>query len=503
MKKGIVYLVGAGPGDPGLITVKGADCLRKADIVVYDYLANPVLLNLAPLQSKKLYVGKKGATHSAEQQDINALLVAEARRGKTVVRLKGGDPYVFGRGGEEAEALAEAGVPFEVVPGVTSAIGVPAYAGIPVTHRDFTSSVAFVTGHEQDERGGAPPDWSALSKIGTLVFLMAYGNLAPIVEKLIEAGLDPKTPAAMIEWGTLPRQKTAFSDLAGIGASVQRVGIRPPTILVIGRVVGLRDKIDWFEKRPLLGKRILVTRSRAQAGELAKLLEQEGAEVVEVPTIEIKPPRSWKALDQAIRRIAGYDWIVFTSVNGVAAFFERMKKQGADVRALKGVRLAVVGPSTARAIAERGIAVDCVAKEFQAEGLLKALSRHKLAGKRVLVCRAQEGREVLIEGLKKLKARVTLVEAYRSLMPRSGDLPKILPDLMTFTSSKIAENFGELIRQCKDAAAWKKIPVATIGPVTTKTAKRLGFNVAGPSRHATLTSLVSLIKEHFGKTLGR
>lgn len=494
-----VYLVGAGPGDPGLITVKGLACLKKADVVVYDYLANPRLLENVPAKARKVYVGKKGATHSKEQEDINALLIAEARKGRTVVRLKGGDPYVFGRGGEEAEALAEAGVPFEVVPGVTSAIAVPAYAGIPVTHRDFTSTVAFVTGHEQDEGGDFPPDWAALAKMGTLVFLMAYSNLPHIVAKLLEAGMDPRTPAIVIEWGTTPRQKTAASDLSGLLDAAKRVGIRPPTIVVIGRVVSLRDKIDWFSKRPLMGKRVLVTRAREQAGVLSRLLEEQGAKVIEVPTIVLRPPSSWKPLDTALRRLPTYDWLIVTSINGVAAFFDRLRKAGRDVRDLKDIRIAAVGPATARAVEERGVGVACVAKEFKAEGLLKALGK-KVEGKKILFCRAKEGREVLVEGLKRLKARVDLVEAYRVGLPPQ-EVRRILRntikegriDMIVFASSTMVENFKKIVGDVP------KIPVACIGPVTARTAKAQGLRVVVQPRKSAMPDLVREIGRYFAQ----
>ncbi len=489
-KRGIIYLVGAGPGDPGLITVKGVECLKKADVVVYDYLANPVLLDSAPVKSKKIYVGKRGATHSREQEEINALLIAEAKRGRTVVRLKGGDPFVFGRGGEEAEALVEAGIAYEVVPGVTSAIAVPAYAGIPITHRDFSSTVAFVTGHEKDEEGASPPDWKVLSKVGSLVFLMAYANLPHIVEKLREAGLSAETPAAVIQWGTTPRQKTASGTLETIVAAMTEAGIRPPTIVVIGRVAALRGKIDWFETKPLFGKRILVTRSREQASDLALRLTDLGAEAVEMPTIEIRPPSHWRGMDRAIGNLSRYDWILFTSANGVRFFFERLRKRKKDVRALEGARIACVGPATARAVEGQGLRVDAVAKEFRSEGLLRVLKGKGLKRRRVLFCRAQEGREILIDGLKSLGARVDLVEAYRNAVPRSALVPLDNMDLVTFASSATAENFAKL-------SGRRDIPAACIGPVTAKTARSLGFNVVVQAKSASMGSLVEAIRNYF------
>ena len=491
---GIVYLVGAGPGDPGLITLKAVECLRRADVVVYDYLANKSFLNDAPSRAEKIYVGKKGAFHSKEQHDINNLLIDRASKGKTVIRLKGGDPFVFGRGGEEAEALVEAGIPFEVVPGVTSAVAVPAYAGIPVTHRDFTPAMTFVTGHEKEEQGAFTPDWAALAKIGTVVFLMGYANLKRISKSLTAGGRDPKTPVAVIEWGTLPSQRTAVGTLDTIVEEVEKIGIRPPTITVVGEVVSLRKTLTWFEKRPLFGRKILVTRSREQAGGLSVRLEEKGAEVTEIPTIEIRPPSSWKGLDRAIRSLSRFRWLIFTSVNGVEFFFKRLREKGKDLRDLKGIKIAAVGPSTAHAMEERGIHVDLVAKEYQAEGLVRAMAKKGIRNRRILIPRAREGREILVEGLRRMGAKVDLVEVYRSVMPKGNGLRKSIAekkiDLITFASSATVENFVRM-------AGVTDIPAACIGPITARTAKQKGLNVAIQPRRSTIPALVDAIVSYY------
>lgn len=492
---GTVYLVGAGPGDPGLITVKAVDCLKKADVVVYDYLANPKFLNLAPARAKRVYAGKKGASHSKEQEEINALMIAEARRGKNVVRLKGGDPFVFGRGGEEAEALAKAKIPFEVVPGVTSAIAVPAYAGIPVTHRHFGSAVAIVTGHEKDDEGAYAPDWEALAKLGNIVFLMGFANLPKIVESLGDAGMDASTPVAVVEWGTLPRQKKATGVLSTIIREVEKARIKPPTIIVVGKIAALSARLSWFEKKPLLGRRIVVTRSRNQASEISRLLEEQGAEVVEIPTIEIRPPSSWKPLDAAIRKLSDYDWAAFTSANGVASFFDRLSVLKKDARHLSGVKIAAVGPATARPIAERGVAADLVADEFRGAGLADRMIRAGVRGKKILLVQAKQANPALREALKKAGAKVETAEAYRSAAPViSADELKELrnADLVVLASSLTAENFAK-------RAGKVKIPVACIGPVTAKTARRLRFKVAVVPKRSTMPDLVGAIASYFRK----
>jgi len=502
-RSGIVYLVGAGPGDPGLMTLKGRECLQKADVVVYDYLANPRFLQYAPQSSKKIYVGKKGASHSVEQEDINRLLIEESQKGKVVVRLKGGDPFIFGRGGEEALALAEASVPFEIVPGVTSAISVPAYAGIPLTHRDFTSTVTFVTGHEKDQKAPMSPDWPALSKMGTIVFLMSFGTLPLIVQKLVEAGKSQNTPVEVIEWGTLPRQKSVCGTLANIISEVQVKNIKPPTIVVVGEVVTLGKTLNWFEKKSLFGKKILVTRSRHQISEISDRLEMEGAQVLEVPTIEFRPPTTWKGVDQSIKNLSRYSWILFTSANGVTTFFERLRKKGKDVRTLGPVRLGAIGPATATALESQGLKPDLVATEFRSEGLVKAIKNHgKIKDQKFLIVRAREAREILGNILKKAGAKVDEVESYRMILPKENAslLAEVLKkdlDLVVFASSNTARNYLELAKIAGVEDQAKKIPTACIGPITSRSAKEIGLRVVIQPKKSTMSDLIKAIKSYF------
>jgi len=347
----VIYLVGSGPGDPGLFTVKGVECLRRADAVVYDRLAPQALLAHAHPGAELIYVGKRPGEPTMAQEAINALLVELGRAGKTVVRLKGGDPYVFGRGGEEALELERAGLPFEVVPGVTSGIAAPAYAGIPVTHRGVSTSVAFVTGHEDPAKGEPDVDWKGLANgAETLVLYMGVGRLAEITDELIAGGRDPGTPVACIRWGTLPEQQTVTATLETIADKVAEANLKPPAITLVGDVVALREEgLDWFERKPLFGRRVVVTRARTQAGELSRELEALGAEVFEFPTIEIRPPEDFDPLDEAIRALDSFDWIVFTSVNGVEAFVKRLQHRGLDLRAVpRRTKLAAIGPATAK-----------------------------------------------------------------------------------------------------------------------------------------------------------
>lgn len=508
MNQGIVYLVGAGPGDPGLMTLKGRECLQKADVVVYDYLANPRFLQYAPKNSKKIYVGKKGASHSVEQEDINHLLIQEAQKGKVVVRLKGGDPFIFGRGGEEALALAEAGVSFEIVPGVTSAIGVPAYAGIPLTHRDFTSTVVFVTGHEKDQTTLMSPNWSALAKMGTIVFLMSFGTLFLIVQKLMESGKSEDTPVEVIEWGTLPRQKSACGTLKTIVEEVKKKQIKPPTIVVVGEVVTLGKTLSWFEKKPLFGKKILVTRSRHQISEISDRLEMAGAEVLEVPTIKFRPPTSWKGVDQSIKNMSrspSYSWILFTSANGVTSFFERLRKKGKDIHVLNTLRLGAIGSATASALESQGLKPDLIATEFRSEGLLKSMkmeTKEKIKRQRFLIVRARETREILGSILKKEGAQVDEVEVYRMILPKENALllkealNKSL-DMVVFASSNTARNYLELAKIAGVEDVAKKIPVACIGPITKNSALKMGLNVVLQPKKSTMPDLVEEIGRYF------
>ncbi len=501
---GKVYLVGAGPGDPKLLTLRGRECLAEADVVLYDYLANPVLLDYAPAGVERIYVGRRGRGAYQDQAEVNRLMIERARGGKVVVRLKGGDPFVFGRGGEEAEAVAEAGLPFEVVPGVTSAIAVPAYAGIPVTHRTLASTVAFVTGHEDPGKETASLEWPRLAPAeGTLVFLMGMKNLPGIVGRLLTEGKAARTPVALIRWGTRPGQRTIIGTLEDIVGKAEEVGLEPPALIVIGEVVRLRERLNWFETRPLFGQRILVTRAKAQASELSDLLSRQGAEPVEFPTIQVQPPESWAELDEAITDLSRYHWLVFTSVNGVRPFMERLRHHGRDGRALAGLRLCCIGPRTAEELARYGLQADLIPDEFQAEGLIKAMAAAGAAGQRVLIPRAAVAREILPQQLEALGAKVTVATAYRTVLPSvdQGRLKDLLRQggiqVITFASSSTVKNFCELFDTVEEM---KKLiessVVACIGPITAETARQQGMQVTVVAGENTIPALVEAIIQY-------
>jgi len=499
-KKGKVFIIGAGPGDPGLITLRGAECIGQADVVVYDYLANEDFLRRARKDARLIYVGKKGGDHTLPQGEINRILADEARKGLTVARLKGGDPFIFGRGGEEAEVLHEAGIPFEVVPGVTSAIAVPAFAGIPLTHRGYTSTVAFVTGHEDPTKDKSDIDWRALAGIGTLVFLMGVKNLANIARNLVEGGKAPETPAALIRWGTTPEQQTLTGTLDDIAAKAKKRAFKPPSILVVGEVVALRPKLDWFEARPLFGKGIVVTRPEEQAEEFARLLAAEGAQAILFPTIRITPPASWDGVDRALAGLDGYDWIVFTSANGVKHFFARLRDRGGDIRDLKGVRICTIGPATAAAVGAMGIRVDLVPDEYISEGVGRSFETVDLEGRRVLLPRAAEARDVIPEGLAKRGAAVDVVTAYRTVRSKSRkeDLQALLDagrvDVVTFTSPSTVVNFKKIMG---DEPLPEKVRIACIGPVTVAAAKKQGFTVDVYQETFTIPGMVKALVAYY------
>ena len=503
---GVVYLVGAGPGDPGLITVRGLEAIGRADVIIYDYLAAPALLRHARDTAELIYVGKKGGDHTLSQDKINALIVAKARQGAGVVRLKGGDPFIFGRGGEEAEALIEAGIAFEVVPGVTSAIAAPAYAGIPLTHRKYTTTVAFVTGHEDPAKETSGIDWPALARgIGTLVFLMGVKNLPHIVARLIEHGKPADTPAALIRWGTTARQQTVAGTLATIVERVRQAGLEAPAVIVVGEVVRLREKMTWFDNRPLLGKRIVVTRARAQASDLVRQLADLGAECLEYPTITVEPPLDWTPLDRAIDRIDDYDWLIFTSVNGVERFFERLFIRGRDVRALGRIGTAAIGPSTAAGLLAFGLASDIVPESYQAEAVIAAFEKIDVTGRKILLPRAAEARPILPQQLAKMGAAVDEVPVYRTLPAADGaaDLVARLStgtiDMITFTSSSTVTNFKSLLPGDRFQDLIRPVTIASIGPITTETAVKRGFEVHLTAESFTIPGLVAAIVRHYGK----
>ena len=476
---GKVYLVGAGPGDVGLITVRGRDCLEHADVVIYDSLANPALLEYAP-NAEHIYAGKATERHTLTQPEINELLFTYARQGKRVVRLKGGDPFVFGRGGEEALALAAQGIPFEVVPGVTAGIAVPAYAGIPVTHRGASTSVTLITGHDEHALEADEIDLGGIALQGTLVFYMSVKNLPLIARKLIALGRPADTPAAVISRGTHPTQRSVVGTLGDIHERCRDAGITPPAVAVFGAVAALHDRLPWFESLPLFGKRIVVTRARNQASELVRQLHDLGADIFEFPAIEVEPAK----IDEPFGDIRDYHWIVLTSVNGVEMLFERLEEAGRDARDLAGVKLCVIGSATAEALRKRFLKVDLMPEKYVAEHLMAALLEREpsLKGKRFLLPRADIARSFLPEELRKHGAEVKELVAYRTVAPRSTDeradaLLAYGPDLVTFTSSSTARNFYDMIGAERVERVKQTAAFASIGPITSKTANDLGMTV--------------------------
>ncbi len=508
-KPGKVYLVGAGPGDPGLITVRGRELLGRAEVLVYDHLASKKLLKHVPATAELIYAGKKGNVHHAFSQDeINLMLVKHAKDGRLVVRLKGGDPFIFGRGGEEIQELVAAGVAFEVVPGVTSASAAATYAGIPITHRDFTSSVAFITGHEDPTRKDSRIAWDKISTgIGTLVFYMGIKNLPSIAENLIRHGRAPETPVAVIRWASTPEQRSVVGTLATIVERVKEAKITPPALVVVGEVVSLRDTINWFEKKPLFGKKILVTRTRDQASELVSLLEEEGAECLEGATIALVEPESWHELDIALAELSDYEWLLFTSINAITFFFRRLRELNLDARDLKGPKIGVVGTATAEALRGYGLKADLLPREFTGEGLATVLLEMGVAGKKILLPRALEAREALVEKLTAGGAEVKMAPVYRNVRPEGyGEIRTALEkkkiDLVTFTSSSTVSNFIEML-ELKDQAEFDRllsgVRVAVIGPITAKTAIKKGLRIDIQPETYTIAALVAAIVDYYGE----
>lgn len=500
-RAGTVYLVGAGPGDPKLLTLRGKECLEQADVVLYDYLANEALLQHVSPQAERVYVGRRGRGQYRDQAEINRLLIDHAQAGKRVVRLKGGDPFVFGRGGEEAEAVAAAGLEFEVVPGVTAAVAAPAYAGIPVTHRTMASTVTFVTGHEDPTKDRSGVEWRRLATVhGTLVFLMGMTNLPKIVQCLQAEGKEGTTPVALIRWGTRASQRTVVGSLDDIVTKAAAAHMEPPTVIVVGEVVRLREQLSWFERRPLFGKRILVTRPKPQAPEFSDLIAAQGGEPVECPTIEIAPPEDRAPLDRALARLATYNWLIFTSVNGVAPFMTRLLETQRDVRALSGLTICCIGPRTAEALAAYGLRADLIPEQFQAEGILEMLAARQMRGARVLIPRALVARELLPDQLRAQGADVDVVPVYRTVRPavatdrlmeqlRTGGI-----DVISFTSSSTVRNFVELF-PTKEALVRSvgTTTVACIGPITAGTAREAGLTVQVMAGQNTVPALADAI----------
>ncbi|MFZ2958472.1 MAG: uroporphyrinogen-III C-methyltransferase [Candidatus Ozemobacteraceae bacterium] len=497
-----VSLVGAGPGDPGLITLRGMMRLSKADVVVYDQLGAPAVLDHVRVGAELIDVGKRAGDHTLPQEKINALLIQKAKEGKRVVRLKGGDPHIFGRGGEEMEALAAEGVPFEIVPGVSSAIAGPAYAGIPITHRACTSTFAIATGHEADDTAGSRVPWESLAHIGSLVILMGIGRLEAIVERLHKAGRRASTPVALIEQATTPKQRTVVGTLADIVDIARTAKIKPPALIVVGEVVRYHERLSWFERRPLHGRTIVVTRSRAQASDLILLLSDLGADVFSAPSIKIEKLDPNPLFDQFVQDLAGYRHLIFTSVNGVEGFVEALLARGKDLRAIAHAAVICIGPATAEAFRRYGITADFVPDTFVAEALIPYFKGKKPGN--VALLRAEKAREVLPEALRELKYKVDVIHLYRTTLdsPAESSILAALKsgsvDAVTFTSSSTVDNFLEMLAGTGIEPA--KIPGAAIGPVTAATCNEKGIRLVVESSVHTIPGLVSALLKRFGKT---
>ncbi|MBI5188444.1 MAG: uroporphyrinogen-III C-methyltransferase [Nitrospirae bacterium] len=507
--KGKVYLVGAGPGDIGLLTVKGLKCLQKAEVVIYDFHLNAQVLNYINHDADFIYAGKRGGHHTITQDEINEIIVQKAKEGKIICRLKGGDPFVFGRGGEEAEILAKNGIEFEIVPGVSSSVAAPAYAGIPLTHRLYSSSFAVIPGYEDTTKKESAIDWSKLATgVGTLVFLMAVKNIDLLTEKLIANGRSPDTPVAVIRWGTRPDQRTITGTLKNIVELVKEKDIKPPAVMVVGDVVRLRESLKWYEKKPMFGHRILVTREHPEGFET---LEELGAEIIEFPTIEIVPPESYDELDKSIAKIETYDWLIFTSRNGVNYFLKRFFEKERDIRDLKGIKICAIGTKTAAAIRNYGIKVDLIPDEFNAEGLISAVVQKSgraevtselpnfrasgLKGMRFLLPRAEVAREVFPEKIRELGGEIDVPVTYRAIKPEihGKRLRRFLKEgkisIATFTSAATFNNFREIMGEDADELL-KGVAIAVIGPVTARAVENAGLKVDIMPREATIEALV-------------
>jgi uroporphyrinogen III methyltransferase / synthase len=498
---GICILAGAGPGDLGLVTLKVRDEVSRADVIVYDALCNPEILKWAPASCEIIYAGKRANQHALKQDETNALLVQKTAEGKRVVRLKGGDPFVFGRGGEEAEELVKAGLRFEVVPGISSTISAPAYAGIPVTHREHTAQFTVFTGHEDPTKPESTLDYEGIAKNpGTKIMLMGVERIGVISEKLIAHGARPNLPVALVRWGTTGRQQTLVGQLDNIALRVAEANFKAPAVCVMGDVVSLRKKLNWFETRPLFGKRIVVTRTRKQAGALSSKLRDLGADVIELPTIRIEPPKDLLAFGQLVQDAHTYDWLVFTSPNGVEAFFEMFFRIFKDAREIGGVRIAAIGPATAAKVREYRLAVDLQPEEYVAEGVVAAFKKEgDVENLKILIARAEVARDVLPETLSKLGAIVDVAVAYRTVPETedvSGGMARFRDegaDMVTFTSSSTVENFLAL-----------KLPlppdlkIASIGPVTSKTVADHGLKVDTEAKVYDIPGLLAAILKYYG-----
>ncbi len=492
-------MVGAGPGDIGLLTVKGLRCLQRADVVIYDFHLNAQILNYIDHDAEFIYAGKRGGHHTMTQDEINSVIVEKAKEGKKVCRLKGGDPFVFGRGGEEAEALESAGIPFEVVPGISSAVAAPAYAGIPLTHRKYSSTFAVIPGYEDTTKENSAIDWSKLATgVGTLVFLMAVKNIEEVARKLVENGRPKSTPVAIVRWGTRPEQVTLTGTLENIAELVKEKDIRPPAAMVVGEVVKLRDKLRWYEDRPLFGQRVMVTREHSGGFER---LEDLGAEVMEFPTIRTVPVDDYTEVDRCINGIERYDWIVLTSGNGVRYFFERLRALEKDIRELKGIKISAVGEKTAAAISKYGILVDMVPESFRAEGLVKAFTDYYrdrqdgLKDMHILLPRAEKAREVFPDKIRGLGAHIDVPPLYKAVKPdiHGKRMQRFLRErkitIATFTSAATFHNFCDIMGD--EAIDYlKDVAIAVIGPVTKKAIEEKGLKVSIMPEKSTVDAMI-------------
>jgi len=484
----MTYLIGAGPGDPSLITVKGQRILARADVILYDHLASERLLDLAPPHAEKIYVGKKRAKHEATQEEISATLIDRAQRGLAVVRLKGGDPFIFGRGGEEMEALAAAGLPFEIVPGVTTPLGIAAYTGVPLTHREHSSAVTFVTGHNVEAI-----DWSKIGASETIVLFMGLVNFPAIAQVLIETGRSPETPAMAVRWATRPDQETIVGTLENLAQRIADAAMKPPATIVIGEVVALRDRFNWYERLPLFGQRIVVTRDRSQAADLADPLESLGAEALFLPAIEICEPSNPEPLDDAIAVLASYDWLIFTSANGVRHFVARLDKSSHDLRSLKA-RICAIGPATKAAVEALHLKVDLMPKKYVGESLVEAFARENLQFRRILIPRAAVARDLVPRELARRGATVDVAEAYQTIAPtgfaeRARAILNRKPEWITFTSSSTVTNFiAAAGREALD-----QIKIASIGPITSATLREHEIEPTVEADPHTISGLVEAI----------
>ncbi len=495
----LVFLVGAGPGHPGLVTVRAVECLARADLVLYDKLVPARLLDYAPPQAERICVTQLAGSHTERCPRIHQVLIEAARQGKRVVRLKGGDPFIFGRGGEEAEVLRRADIPYEIVPGVTAGLAAAAYAGIPLTHREHASAVALVTGHENPAKEESLLDWQVLAHFpGTLVVYMGFARLSKVVQSLLDHGKDPQTPAAVVQLASTGDQRTIEGPLRDLPAAVQAAGLAPPAILLVGPVVALRARLAWFEDRPLFGRRVLVTRPRHQVGDLLRRLEELGAVAVSLPVVEIREPADWAPVDRALATLAEYDWVVFTSTNGVHAFLRRLRQTGRDVRALGRTKLAAIGPSTAAALREYHLEPDLVPPEYRSESLAAAL-KEQVAGLRVLLARADRGRDVLREELAAV-ATVDQVAVYTQVDAIEPDaealeyLRRGEIDYVTLTSTNIARGLLSILDDtCRSRIAAGQVKLVSISPVTSAEVRKWGLPIAAEAQQYTVDGLVEAL----------